>query len=94
MVRQTEAEKARFQKGNKAQKREIKEEKESKKSEEGYLKKEAKLKRGGDKRKNCSSEIQRKLKTRSRETQDGWNFAKISVERKHQRFKKEAPQKM
>ena len=52
------------------QKREVKEEKESKKSKEGYLKKEAKLKGGGDKRRNCSSEIQGKLKTQSKETQD------------------------
>ena len=65
------------------QKREVKEEKESKKSKEGYLKKEAKLKGGGDKRRNCSSEIQGKLKTQSKETQNDWNFAKISTERKH-----------
>ena len=66
------------------QKREVREEKESKKSIEGYLKKEAKLKGGRDKRGNRSSEIEGKLKTRSKETQDDWNFVKISAERKHQ----------
>ena len=57
------------------------------------MKKEAKLKGRRDKRRSHSSEIQGKLKIQGRETQDNWSFAKISAERKHQRFKKEAPQK-
>ena len=51
-----------------------------------------KLKGREDEHINHSGKTQRKLKTWSKETQDDWNFAKISAERKHHRFKKEAPQ--
>ena len=55
--------KSKVKKGNKALKKEAK----NKKSKSAYLKKEVKLRKGGDERRNHSGKIQRRLKDQSNE---------------------------